>query len=436
MATNTKDAFLDAILIERGHELFYEGNRKIDLIRFNKYAQEMYKAKGVMPTHQYMPIPNYAVEQAVSYGKELKQTWERPGWAEDKSKAAAKYKLNLLTEYKDMKRMSYYIIGLLLSLMSWACSDDVETGREEIPVETDGGYLFAHMTNANYGKLYYAASRDGVNWETLNKGRIINSAYIGHPDICQGHDGAFYMIAVNPLALWRSEDLVTWTSAPLDEMIFNRSNAQGFYTTYYWGAPKMFYDKDSGQYIISWHACNDPDKDDWDSMRTLYVLTKDFETYTEPQKLFNFTGTDENMAIIDAIIRKVNGVYYAILKDERDPAVAPETGKTVRIATSSNLTGPYTNPGAPVTPNDMMREAPIFIERPNHSGWFIYAESYAAKPYGYHLFQSTSMDGPWKERTFSGPNVKDGTDRPGARHGCIVKVNETVYQALLKAYKK
>ena len=124
------------------------------------------------------------------------------------------------------------------------------------------------------------------------------------------------------------------------------------------------------------------------------------------------------------------------MKDERDPAVAPETGKTVRIAISSNLTGPYTNPGAPVTPNDMMREAPIFIERPNHSGWFIYAESYAAKPYGYHLFQSTSMDGPWKERTFSGPNVKDGTDRPGARHGCIVKVNETVYQALLKAYKK
>ncbi len=244
------------------------------------------------------------------------------------------------------------------------------------------------------------------------------------------------MIAVNPLALWRSENLVTWTSTQLNEMIFNRSNAQGFYTTYYWGAPKMFYDKDSEQYIISWHACNDPDKDDWDSMRTLYVLTKDFETYTEPQKLFNFTGTDENMAIIDAIIRKVNGVYYAIMKDERDPAVAPETGKTVRIATSSNLTGPYTNPGAPVTPNDMMREAPIFIERPNHSGWFIYAESYAAKPYGYHLFQSTSMDGPWKERTFSGPNVKDGTDRPGARHGCIVKVNETVYQALLKAYKK
>ena len=96
-----------------------------------------------------------------------------------------------------------------------------EFGKEEIPVETDGGYLFAHMTNANYGKLYYAVSRDGINWETLNKGRIINSAYIGHPDICQGHDGAFYMIAVNPLALWRSENLVTWTSTQLNEMIFS-----------------------------------------------------------------------------------------------------------------------------------------------------------------------------------------------------------------------
>ena len=50
--------------------------------------------------------------------------------------------------------MSYYIIGLLLSLMSWSCSDDAETVREENPVETEGGYLFAHMSIAYYGKLY------------------------------------------------------------------------------------------------------------------------------------------------------------------------------------------------------------------------------------------------------------------------------------------
>jgi hypothetical protein len=82
-ATSGKDAFLDAILTERGHELYYEGMRKIDLIRFNCYAQEVFKIKGVRPTHQYVPLPNYAVEAAESYDKVLAQTYERDGWQVD-----------------------------------------------------------------------------------------------------------------------------------------------------------------------------------------------------------------------------------------------------------------------------------------------------------------------------------------------------------------
>ena len=58
--------------------MLYEGMRKIDLIRFNQYAQRTAKIKGVAPTHQYVPIPNYAVQQASeSYGKVLVQTFER-----------------------------------------------------------------------------------------------------------------------------------------------------------------------------------------------------------------------------------------------------------------------------------------------------------------------------------------------------------------------
>lgn len=82
-ATSSKESFLDAILAERGHELWYEGVRKIDLIRFNRYAQEVFRKKGVRPTHQYMPLPNYAVEAAESYGKNLVQTYEREGWQAD-----------------------------------------------------------------------------------------------------------------------------------------------------------------------------------------------------------------------------------------------------------------------------------------------------------------------------------------------------------------
>lgn len=85
--TASKEAFLDVILDERAKEFLYEGQRKIDLIRFNKYAQACYKAKGVLPTHQYMPLPDYFVEQAKSYGKNLEQTYARPDYDKDLSLA-------------------------------------------------------------------------------------------------------------------------------------------------------------------------------------------------------------------------------------------------------------------------------------------------------------------------------------------------------------
>ncbi len=85
--TSSADAFLNAILVERGHELFYEGCRKIDLIRFNRYARETSKAKGLVPTRQYVPLPNYAVEAAQANGCVLEQFWSRPGWDEDKGQA-------------------------------------------------------------------------------------------------------------------------------------------------------------------------------------------------------------------------------------------------------------------------------------------------------------------------------------------------------------
>ena len=81
--TATKEAFLDVILDERSKEFLYEGHRKIDLIRFNKYSQACFKAKGTLPTHQYIPLPNYLVEQAKSYGKQLSQTYNRPQWEDD-----------------------------------------------------------------------------------------------------------------------------------------------------------------------------------------------------------------------------------------------------------------------------------------------------------------------------------------------------------------
>ena len=85
--TAGKDAFLDAILTERGHELYYEGCRKIDLIRHNKYARKVFEVKKTVPTHQYMPLPDYAVRACQENGVVLEQTFQRDGWNEDRSSA-------------------------------------------------------------------------------------------------------------------------------------------------------------------------------------------------------------------------------------------------------------------------------------------------------------------------------------------------------------
>ena len=55
-------------------------------------------------------------------------------------------------------------------------------------------------------------------------------------------------------------------------------------------------------------------------------------------------------------------------------------------------------------------------------GFFLYAERY---PKQYDMFKASSIDGPWTECYFQGPD---------ARHGCIVRVNEKVYQAILNAH--
>lgn len=337
-----------------------------------------------------------------------------------------------------MKKFSKYILGILLSAACAACADDVPVSpgpADEVIEETDGGYVFAFMTNANYGKLYYAASRDGYNWTVLNNCRQIDASYRGHPDICQGPDGTFYMISTQPLQLWTSSDLTKWDKRKFPTAMYDTARKKGWQVTSYWGAPKIMYDDASGQFMITWHGDRgDGIHDDWDSMRTLYVLTKDFVTFTDAEPLFDFTGDDADMSQIDCIVRKIDGRYYAIVKDERSSEQAPLTFKSIRIASSDNLTGPYSNPGPSVTPTDAYREAPILVEQPHGNGYFLYAEYYASKPFCYGMFKAPSINGPWVERPFNGPNVEDGTDRPGARHGCIVKVNEPIYQAVLAAF--
>ena len=301
-----------------------------------------------------------------------------------------------------------------------------------LPAYSRGAYLFAHMKDADYGALYYSVSLDGKKWTTLNGYECIAPEYYGHPNIVRGGDGVYYMIAVSrkPVGrlhtpiLYYSRDLITWKTRNLDRNAFEKvteigyQNEDGFI-----GAPKLFYDKENNQFIITWHAFRPGTKGDelWESMRTFYMLTSDFQTFTSPARLFHFTGEDAQMATIDATIVEDRGTYYAIIKDERWPRTSP-TGKTIRIAQSKHLTGPYSNPGPSVTP--AWREAPTVVPQLKGSGWSIYAEEY---PQQYNLFQAPSLS--------SETWMPVGIDAPErGRHGCVIRISKKQYKRIVKAF--
>lgn len=69
-ATSSLQNFRDALLLERGHEFYLEGLRRIDLIRMNKWESAM-KAAGKTPGPALFPIPEYIL---INANGQLKQT--------------------------------------------------------------------------------------------------------------------------------------------------------------------------------------------------------------------------------------------------------------------------------------------------------------------------------------------------------------------------
>ena len=318
------------------------------------------------------------------------------------------------------KNVSILIIGIIFVTVLRA-----QTGVSE----SIAGYLFAHMTKEDYGGLYYSVSTDGLTWQILNSGKKVNDTYRGHPDICIGHDGRYYMIGVDDKAkkapLWVSADLLEWkTEGEIPFQLFK--SVSGHEATDSWlGAPKMFYDDVSKRYIITWHSPrSDVKRSDfanyWCSMRTFFVTTRDFKSFTEVKRLLSY-----EMGTIDVIIRKEGELYYAIIKDECEATEFWPTGKSIRVCVSENLEGPYSYPGEKVSPS--YREAPTVIPK-KEGGWLMYFEQYPGVQY--EAAQAPSLMGPWYDVYTMKINIP-----AECRHGCMVPLSGEEYKSIAEKFK-
>lgn len=309
----------------------------------------------------------------------------------------------------------------------------VEQGEEVV----NHAYLFAHMVLGDYGRLYYSVSTDGLHWKTLNDRKRITDEYQGHPDICKGRDGRYYMAGnasdESPdIVIWVSVDLISWerfTTFTPDL----KSTPDYAHALQRIGAPKLFFDEATDQYILTWHTPHlegTPDDAEryWASQRTLYVLSKDLKSFSDtPAKLF-----DWNIGTIDVIIRRVGDQYFAILKDEAYPTLYWPTGKTIRISRAPSLTGPYSEPSAPVSPN--FREAPMLIPSPDNRVWYLYYEQYPGVSYGLSI--ADNLNGPWYQA--SGYTFYSDWDKfslpEGLRHGCMITISKAEHDALVETF--
>jgi hypothetical protein len=334
------------------------------------------------------------------------------------------------------QRLKIFLAGaFLFAFGSLTAQQPNPPGQVEKPGDAvNQAYLFAHMTHQDYGKLYYSVSLDGLHWFALNNRKRVFEEYRGHPDICKGHDGRYYIAgnqsdASPDINFWVSDDLISWTkystftpdlkSTPDYSCALQRI-----------GAPKVFFDQDSKQYVVTWHTPHkEGTKEDaeryWTSQRTLYVLSKDLKEFSDhPTRLF-----DWDMATIDLFIRKVGESYYAIMKDETYPTLYWTTGKTIRIARASSLLGPYSEPCTPISPN--FREAPMLIPSPDNKAWYLYYEQYPGVSYGLSI--ADNLNGPWFQASgYTFHRTWDKYSFPSSvRHGCMVSISKKEYNKLV-----
>lgn len=298
-------------------------------------------------------------------------------------------------------------------------------------------YLFAHMTHADYGRLYYSVSTDGLHWQALNDKKRILDEYKGHPDIVEGHDGRYYLVgndsdSAPDIKFWVSEDLVRWekysTFTPDLKSTPNYGEALQRI-----GAPKLFFDESSKQYVLTWHTPHlegteeDPERY-WASQRTLYVTSKDLKTFSKPPKKL----LPWDMGVIDTVLHKAEGSYWAIIKDETYPTLDWVTGKTIRIARSDDLFGPYKELSGPISPN--FYEAPMLIPSPNGKAWYLYYEQYPGVSYG--LSVADSLSGPWYK--ISGYTFFSTWDKYAlpekVRHGSMMPISREQYDKLVDEF--
>jgi beta-xylosidase len=292
------------------------------------------------------------------------------------------------------------------------------TGAGNLWAQSKPAYLFTSFRGNGDG-LHLAYSHDGYHWTDFH--RIFLKPAVGgrllrDPQILEGPDGVFHMVWTTGwndrgIGYASSTNLMEWSAQKYLPLMENVPGTQNCW------APELFYDADKEQFIIYWSsdvAGRFPETKSPDHMnnRAYYVVTRDFEHFSEPKVLFD-PGFDN----IDSTMVAADGKFRLVCKQGDDQ----QHGKwgSIFAAEADTPLGPYH-----LLPTPMITrraEGPTLIAMDGKT--LLYVDFYAQGHYGVYA----SAD--WKTWT----NVSSQAEIvQGQRHGTVFAVAPAILDALLQ----
>lgn len=297
-------------------------------------------------------------------------------------------------------------------------------------------YLLSHFTTESLPQgeqVYFAVSKDGLNWTDLNnkkpilvsnlgqkgvrdpfitKSKIDNKFYIIATDLCIGK-GTTWSDSVKTgskdMVIWCSNDLINWSepwtySVPLDNI------------GCVW-APEAIYDIKRECYLVFW-ASMTYFKDNEPKQIIYQSQTKDFKTFTKPEIYIERPGH-----IIDTTIIEENGTYYRFSKDETDK-------KCIKVDYGTDLLGIFTPIQSKSLDDVYGVEGPTSYLLPDNKTYCLLADRFLEHK-GYLPILTTDIKSgnftPMSDGQYNmGPSIK--------RHGSVLSISLEDYEKIVDYY--
>jgi hypothetical protein len=293
------------------------------------------------------------------------------------------------------------------------------------------GYLLSHFVEDpdGYGEQVYFSLSDGddpCSWVRLNGGEPVLRSTTGttgvrDPFLVRGAD-EFFLIATDlriyggddagwdawtrhgsrSILVWRSEDLVTW-STPWTLEVAPPTAGMAW-------APEAVYDADRREFLLFWssalYEADDEEHRGEAYSRVLAAWTPDFRRLDAPRVLI-----DRGVAVIDTTILVQDGVVHRISKQE---SFGPGSDRVYHEVGSALLSDDYRTVATRIGADAYDRlEAPILFQDHHDDVWYLFLDQYDRRPQGYVGFRTTDpAAGRWEpipaDRFHMPPNTKHG----------------------------